>query len=113
MKENPIREKIPFWEEISANLRVGDVLKGRVSRKELWGTYVDFEVEGAPKLISGLITLPYMHDFPDAMVSTKDQLVIGQELIAVVFSIDRYGGVMLSIRKSHIDNPKLLTKTSM
>jgi hypothetical protein len=72
MSNDPLEEKIPFWEDVMRHVKIGDLIQGKVSAKYAWGTYVSFEREGIPAPVKGFITLPYMHDDPDEMVSTRD-----------------------------------------
>jgi predicted RNA-binding protein with RPS1 domain len=110
MSNDRLEEKIPFWKDVMRHVKVGDLIQGKVSAQQPWGTYVRFEKEGVPAPMEGLVTLPYTHDDPDEMVSTRDQLVLGQEVAAAVMSVDPRGGVMLSLRQSHLDYPERLLK---
>ena len=110
MSNDPLEEKIPFWEDVMRHVKIGDLIQGKVSAKYAWGTYVSFEKEGIPAPVEGFITLPYMHDLPDEMVSTEEQLVLGQEIVAAVMSVDPRGGVKLSLRQTHLDYPERLLK---
>jgi ribosomal protein S1 len=92
--------QIASWEEILANLKVGDSVIAKVLAKRDYGVFVDFEKKGVQSRINGLITSQHLSDSSIESNKVMASLGLGQEVKAVVLSVSPYGRALLSLSES-------------
>jgi small subunit ribosomal protein S1 len=94
------------WEEIDRYFRVGDVVKGKVSKITNYGAFVELQND-----IDGLVHVSQINE--DRVEKIKDVLKIGQEVTARVIKVDHNERrIGLSIKAATYDASQLAAEVA-
>ena len=95
------------WSTIAARLKVGQMVKGKVTKLASFGAFVEIE-EG----IDGLVHISQISD--DRVEKVKDVLKVGQEVQARVVRIDQVDRkIGLSIKAASVSDEEFVVKDEM
>ncbi len=94
------------WQEIETHFRIGDVVKGKVSKLTSYGAFVELDND-----IDGLVHISQIGE--DHIEKIKDVLKVGQEVTARVIKIDRdERRIGLSIKAAAYDAGQLAAEVA-
>jgi small subunit ribosomal protein S1 len=94
------------WSEMERHYKIGDVVKGKISKLTSYGAFVELE-HG----IDGLVHISQVSE--EHIEKIKDVLKIGQEVTARVIKIDRdERRIGLSIKAAHYDEAQLAAEAA-
>jgi small subunit ribosomal protein S1 len=94
------------WEEIDRYFRVGDVVKGKVSKITNYGAFVELAND-----IDGLVHISQINE--DRVEKIKDVLKIGQDVTARVIKVDHNDRrIGLSIKAATYDASQLAAEVA-
>jgi small subunit ribosomal protein S1 len=94
------------WDEIDTHFKIGDVVKGKVSKVTSYGAFIELK-EG----IDGLVHISQISE--DRVEKVKDFINQGDEIEARVIKIDRdERRIGLSIKAAHYDERQLAAEAS-
>ena len=94
------------WSEMESHYKIGDVVKGKISKLTSYGAFVELE-HG----IDGLVHISQVAE--EHVEKIKDVLKIGQEVTARVIKIDRdERRIGLSIKAAHYDEAQLAAEAA-
>jgi small subunit ribosomal protein S1 len=94
------------WDEIDTHFKIGDVVKGKVSKVTSYGAFVELK-EG----IDGLVHISQISE--DRVEKVKDYVNVNDEIEARVIKIDRdERRIGLSIKAAHYDENQLAAEAS-
>ena len=94
------------WQEIELHFRIGDVVKGKVSKLTSYGAFVELEND-----IDGLVHISQIGE--EHIEKIKDVLKVGQEVTARVIKIDRdERRIGLSIKAASYDAGQLAAEVA-
>ena len=94
------------WEEIDRYFRVGDVVKGKVSKLTNYGAFVELQND-----IDGLVHISQINE--ERVEKIKDVLKVGQEVTARVIKVDHNDRrIGLSIKAATYDASQLAAEVA-
>jgi small subunit ribosomal protein S1 len=95
------------WSTIAARLKIGQMVKGKVTKLASFGAFVEIE-EG----IDGLVHISQISD--DRVEKVKDVLKVGQEVQARIVRIDQMDRkIGLSIKAASVSDEEFVVKDEM